>query len=219
MSREVSEFYFKLRMVFEEANRVFPLPPDFKGRHSLTLNGVVPTLQVWARSSEQKELSTWSISLDPHDFDFDKIADEFESLQAQISAGYLESDVSERGMSEKELVRRRVPTPINYGRLLPQADNPREVGFFEEWKQQHVYSDLLSLLMLAPVPEGDKPDGHYYGTVNAYKNPIKSLSIRERMIVATVIQWLGSNVGMGFIQMALQRAGYTMRLDQEKKKS
>jgi hypothetical protein len=219
MSKEVSDFSTKLRMLLEEANRVFPLPADFKGRHSITIDGAMVTMQIWAKSTEQKEISAWSCSLDPHDFDFDKIGDEFEDLRSQIDAGYLESDVNERGLSEKELMKRRVPATINHRRLLPEAGNPREVAFVEEWKQQHVYSDLLTLLLMVPVPDGQKADGTYRGTGHGFLNPIKALSIRERTIVASVIQWLGTNVGYGFIHMAMQRAGYDVRLEKVKSKS
>ena len=31
---------------------------------------------------------------------------------------------------------------------------------------------------------------------------------RDRIVAATVIQWLGSNVGFGFLEEALRKCGY-----------
>lgn len=40
------------------------------------------------------------------------------------------------------------------------------------------------------------------------------ITSRERMIVATVIQWLGSNVGMGFLEASLKKCGYKIVKDE-----
>ena len=37
---------------------------------------------------------------------------------------------------------------------------------------------------------------------------IKLITKRERMIVATVVQWLGSNCGFCFLQKTLRKCGY-----------
>jgi len=59
-------------------------------------------------------------------------------------------------------------------RLSKAADNPREVAFAEAWmracEQSHIDSHLV-------------PD----------------LTVRDKAVAATVMQWLGSNVGMAFL--------------------
>ncbi len=40
---------------------------------------------------------------------------------------------------------------------------------------------------------------------------------RDRFIVATVIQWLGTNCGRGFLIEAFQKAGYRLRIEKIEK--
>lgn len=83
--------------------------------------------------------------------------------------------------------------------LSPQA--VRESAFYEEWKSEHSRSDLLNLL-LKPVLRDSKDS--------------KEVSDRERFIVNTIIQWLGTNVGFGFLEEALDRAGYKIVRKEDK---
>jgi hypothetical protein len=48
------------------------------------------------------------------------------------------------------------------------------------------------------------------------KKVVEVMSSRDRQIVATVIQWLGSNCGMGFLSAALQRFNARIVFDQNK---
>jgi len=81
--------------------------------------------------------------------------------------------------SLERLVRPHVGTSSN--RLRPDADNPREVAFAMEWTRAQVESRQLARLL-----------GNNF-------------SDRDAEVAATVIQWLGSNVGMCFLEEAIKR--------------
>lgn len=66
-------------------------------------------------------------------------------------------------------------------RLGPKADNPREVAFAEQWSKEQEQGNVLR---------------HLIG---------RDFSDRDAEVAATVIQWLGSNVGMSFIEEAAKR--------------
>jgi hypothetical protein len=68
-------------------------------------------------------------------------------------------------------------------RLHPDADNPREVAFAMEW------SDLND-------HKKRKPTLAYL---------LDGFSDRDAEVAATVIQWLGSNVGMSFLEDVIKR--------------
>ncbi len=72
---------------------------------------------------------------------------------------------------------------LHADRLLPRADNPRERAFAAEWKKQ------------APGTLGHLIGDH---------------TQRDAEVAATIIQWLGSNVGMSFIVTALNQEGYVV---------
>lgn len=84
--------------------------------------------------------------------------------------------------------------------------NEREKAFYEEWMKWNE--------PLAGVNNGNgilqdlfiKTGPGMFG-----KEWILEVSHRERMIVATIIQWLGTNVGFSFLQQALARCGYTVK--------
>ena len=86
------------------------------------------------------------------------------------------------------------PPGLHANRLHPDADNPREVAFAEQWVQENQprtqsmanYGTALSALL----------GGDYQP--------------RDEVIVATMFQWLGSNVGFSFLRDALNRAGYVV---------
>lgn len=110
--------------------------------------------------------------------------------------------------------KRKQPRGLNAYRLKPGRDNPRESAFAAQWKQENEYCDILRSLMRVPC-SGDDPkrmcvlDG--CPTSRYVKFPIGQPTQRDRIIAATVIQWLGSNVGMSFIIEAFRRCGYAVR--------
>lgn len=44
-----------------------------------------------------------------------------------------------------------------------------------------------------------------------WASPVKIISKRERMIVATVVQWFGTNCGFSFLSEVLREYGYEIR--------
>lgn len=76
--------------------------------------------------------------------------------------------------------------------------NEKEKAFHESWKeenkiQSHVNQGMGTLQNLM-VGKDEKP--LYYITQN------------DRIIVATIIQWLGSNIGFNFLERTLKKCGY-----------
>lgn len=100
------------------------------------------------------------------------------------------------------------PEGFHANRLNPEAGNPREVAFLEQWREEHEHSDLLPQLVCL------EPDNRP-GSVGMYGFPpmrqARELTEHERRVVSTVIQWLGSNIGMSFIEASLHRFG--MRIE------
>ena len=69
-------------------------------------------------------------------------------------------------------------------RLSKEADNPREVTFAKLWSEENNAKErrhLLSQLLQDKVTQ------------------------RDAQVAATVVQWLGSNVGMSFLDAACRR--------------
>lgn len=73
-------------------------------------------------------------------------------------------------------------------RLKPERENPREVAFAAQWQDEQRRTSrgrqLLDYLLLDTTTD------------------------RDRIVAATIIQWLGSGVGFGFLEQALRRCGY-----------
>ena len=69
-------------------------------------------------------------------------------------------------------------------RLRKNRDNPREVAFAEQWIFENDWGPRKCKMLDALIPDATK---------------------RDAEVAATIIQWLGSNVGMGFLIEAMQR--------------
>jgi hypothetical protein len=63
---------------------------------------------------------------------------------------------------------------LHVNRLDPRADNPREVAFARQWKEENENGHIL-------------------------KHLIPYVTQRDATVAATLMQWLGSNVGMCFL--------------------
>lgn len=85
--------------------------------------------------------------------------------------------------------------------------NEAEKAFYDQWQKENI-----------PHPHIDKGNGllqdlfiesnpNILSPISGGKWNLK-INSRDRMIVATVIQWLGSNCGMSFLGEALARFGY-----------
>lgn len=89
----------------------------------------------------------------------------------------------------------------NKGFWYPRTKHPSsfaEKAFIKNWQAENKRYHILS---------------HLFKTQNntteaVYTSPILKVSRRDRFVVATVIQWLGTNVGMGFLHKAIKEAGY-----------
>jgi hypothetical protein len=79
-------------------------------------------------------------------------------------------------------------------RLKPQQANPEEVAFAKKWNEQNQEKGILSYLL---DPQNRGSSAH--------------VSDRDRMVAATVIQWLGSPVGQNF----LRELGYEKKEEKE----
>lgn len=96
------------------------------------------------------------------------------------------------------------PRGIHHYRL--NGYNPREVAFAKTWEEEHQRTDLLQQLMRRPPRANEVPDWH--GGVGPPQVTVYDTSKRDIEIATTVIQWMGSNVGMSFLQKSLRKCGY-----------
>lgn len=95
------------------------------------------------------------------------------------------------------------PIGIHAARLKNSQDF-REKAFVEQW--QYDETGTLELLMQLPVQRtypgnGGRDSGTYY------ERPLGPTTERDRIVAETLMQWLGSNCGMSFLQSALRRVG------------
>ena len=99
---------------------------------------------------------------------------------------------------------------------LNKEHNPREVAFFKLWQKENHYDQnskgvsLLQHLMIerASEPkEGFVRDFSGMSVFGQYMKVHHHINQKEAEIVATTIQWLGSNVGMCFLGQALKECG------------
>ena len=70
-------------------------------------------------------------------------------------------------------------------RLSKAADNPREVAFAEQWDKEN------------------NDESWHWAVI---EHLIPDVTERDRKVAATVIQWLGSPVGMAFLGDVLKRS-------------
>lgn len=81
--------------------------------------------------------------------------------------------------------------------------NPLEKAFADEWRKHNdkKYSRGINF------GYGILQDLFISGSIFSYRAKT-IINKRDRYIVATVIQWLGSNIGRCFIEDCLKKAGY-----------
>lgn len=81
--------------------------------------------------------------------------------------------------------------------------NRRERALAETWMKENKesrFGDTLQKIFII-----DRDISGLFGKTRKVK-----ITARDRFIVATVIQWLGTNIGWGFLENALRRAGYSI---------
>lgn len=86
-------------------------------------------------------------------------------------------------------------------------DNPREMAFYEQWLKENepiagINNGQGILQDLFIERNISQPLGQTKWVVE--------INNRDRWIVSTIIQWLGSNVGFSFLHEALRKCGYTI---------
>jgi hypothetical protein len=86
-----------------------------------------------------------------------------------------------------------------------------ERAFYKTWKHWNEEKSWLNfgfgiLQDLLVIPE-DHPVMSIFRKHKGFKVIINN---RDKFIVATVIQWLGTNVGFGFLHEALKKCGYQL---------
>jgi hypothetical protein len=93
----------------------------------------------------------------------------------------------------------------NWGIMLERHQfNPREKAFAETWHDDNkikVWVNNGYGLLQDLFIDRDK---------FSHKRFLYRITVNDRAIVATVIQWLGSNIGMDFLERALKKAGYKL---------
>ena len=72
---------------------------------------------------------------------------------------------------------------LHANRLSAKADNPREVAFARQWAKEN---------------EDDRP-GTQSSVGNILRTLVPDAGQRDATVAATLMQWLGSNVGMCFL--------------------
>lgn len=75
-------------------------------------------------------------------------------------------------------------------RLNPQQENLREIAFAEQWQLENDQGRVLRHLLNPLYFKGTLPD----------------VTDRDIQVAATVIQWLGSNVGMSFLEEVIKKS-------------
>lgn len=87
--------------------------------------------------------------------------------------------------------------------------NPREVAFAHQWDKEHCWHDILQSLCSQECGPDDEGAVRVLDPICNHKRfPLGNVTGRDRIVAATVIQWLGSNVGMCFLEDALRQCSY-----------
>lgn len=99
------------------------------------------------------------------------------------------------------------PGYVNRERVFAEAweaDNPR---------RYEGVSRTLECLFTVPTPKGHRGAWRPFGSDATYARRAFGTgpTYRDRVVAATVIQWLGSNVGFAFVVDCLRRCGYIVR--------
>lgn len=90
-------------------------------------------------------------------------------------------------------------------RLTPEQNNRREVAFAREWEREHEGNNHdIAAQLICFEPETDPQRVGFFGGLKQ----VREISDEERRAMATVIQWLGSNVGFSFLENSLEASGF-----------
>ena len=144
-----------------------------------------------------------------------KNEDQGESTQYEILKNYISNELevfTDEDQLERivDIVLRHEAHTQHVGYAHYRCEfNPREKAFFEQWMKENSPNPAINAghgILQDLFFEPDKNSlsmrhGHFVHIMNE----------RDRMIAATVIQWLGTNCGMAFLYEALKRFDHTIR--------
>ena len=115
---------------------------------------------------------------------------------------------------------KRAPDGLHRRRIEDESHSPIEAAFRDAWRQQHEFQDLLDQLLRVPCSGTDaqRITGQLGDELGQHwKQPLGEATERDRVVAATVVQWIGSNCGMSFLREALSQAGYELPFSPTKK--
>lgn len=97
---------------------------------------------------------------------------------------------------------------------LDDGTSALERSFAEQWREQNdqfgdTYSNPAMLRVLLSEPEGPG---------EMHRKPIVEVTQEVASTAATLMQWLGTNVGWAFMESALRRCGYKIVRDESARK-
>lgn len=125
------------------------------------------------------------------------------ALEKALNEKKIYLDYEELQTIEKKIINEYIES-FNEG-LFPERMkfNDKEKHFSDEWKKENK--------ILSHVNHGN-------GTLQDIMFgkdgiPLYYITRNDRIIVATVIQWLGSNVGFSFLEKVLKKCGYKIIKD------
>jgi hypothetical protein len=100
--------------------------------------------------------------------------------------------------------------PTHHGihyRRVNSGSNPREKVFADAWEHENAKWFTLKELMFWHAPRQlNDPTPWLRRGKWCFR-----VRRRDTVIVATIIQWLGSNCGMDFLERALHQCGYQLK--------
>lgn len=83
----------------------------------------------------------------------------------------------------------------------------------EKWLNQGLgIAQLLMVVDRVAAEEFDGPNKDQRNMFNQNDVCVYNLTEREQRIIATIIQWLGTNVGFSFVRRCFQIAGYSINV-------
>lgn len=97
-------------------------------------------------------------------------------------------------------------------------DNDRERAFYQHWRKENKHRSWINfgqgiLQDLFAIPA---KSGHWWKRIEGWNIVINK---RDQYIVATVIQWLGTNCGWCFLNEVLNKCGYEIvKTDKQREK-
>lgn len=124
----------------------------------------------------------------------------FENALRSVIESYIEgsTDLEDVLYSADKVMCYKANVGINTKRL---QHNPREQAFHDQWLQENAPVAGVNcghgILQDLFIETGD--------LMGFNRKVVEEINNRDRQIVATVIQWLGSNCGMAFLNEALSR--------------